>query len=395
MRVSARAQAIEPFFVMEIAKAAMAIAATQSSVGEMIHLNIGEPDFKAAPLVEKAAQEAISLGLTQYTHASGTHELREAISNWYLNRWGLHIEPARITVTAGASAALLLSSLALIEAGDEILMPDPSYACNRHFVSVAQGVPTLLPTNALSKFQLSANQIEAHWQPKTRGVMLASPSNPTGTCIDFEELKRIHKIVKARSGITLVDEIYLGLAFGEQEAQSALAIDDEIISINSFSKYFNMTGWRLGWLVTPLALAPTIERLAQNLFICPSSIAQHAALACFEPSSLRLFEERKAAFKARRDYLVPELKALGFEVPVTPDGAFYCWADCRPLYTRFGVSNSWDFTMKLMHECRIALAPGRDFGEHEVEHYVRISIASSMQDLEQANARMKQLWSHT
>jgi aspartate/methionine/tyrosine aminotransferase len=394
MRVSARAQAIEPFFVMEIAKAAQTLAATQSSLGKMIHLNIGEPDFKAAPLVQKAAQEAIASGLTQYTHASGTHELREAISNWYLNRWGLNIEPARITVTAGASAALLLSAMALIEEGDEILMPDPSYACNRHFVSVAQGVPTLLPSNAKNKFQLSASQIQSHWNERTRGVLLASPSNPTGTCIDFEELKRIHSFIKARSGITLVDEIYLGLSFGEQEAQSALAIDEEIISINSFSKYFNMTGWRLGWVVTPLELAPTFDRLAQNLFICPSSIAQHAALACFEPSSLDLFEERKAAFKARRDYLVPELKALGFEVPVTPDGAFYCWADCRPLYARLGVDNSWDFTMKLMQECRIALAPGRDFGQHEVEHFVRISIASSLQDLQEAVSRMRQLWSH-
>lgn len=393
MRVSARAQAIEPFFVMEIAKAAQTLAQTHSRMGEMIYLNIGEPDFKAAPLVEKAAQEALSLGLTQYTHASGTQALRQAISNWYRTRWGLNIEPARITVTAGASAALLLSALALIEAGDEILMSDPSYACNRHFVSVAQGQPTLLPSAASQKFQLSAHQIQAHWRPATRGVLLASPSNPTGTCIDFEELKLIHQWVKSRQGITLVDEIYLGLTFSEQHAQSALAIDDEIISINSFSKYFNMTGWRLGWAVTPLELAPTFERLAQNLFICPSSIAQHAALACFEPSSLSLFEERKAAFQARRDYLVPELKALGFDVPVMPDGAFYCWADCRALYKRFEVNNSWDFTMKLMKECRVALAAGRDFGAREVEHFVRISIASSMQDLQQAVSRMHQRWS--
>jgi aspartate/methionine/tyrosine aminotransferase len=395
MRVSARAQAIEPFFVMEIAKAAQAMAQVDSGVGEMIYLNIGEPDFKAAPLVEQAAQSAIASGFTQYTHACGTHELREAISHWYQSRFGLAIEPARITVTAGASAALLLSALALIEAGDDILMPDPSYACNRHFVGVAQGIATLLPSTAESHFQLTRAQIEAHWRDNTRGVLLASPSNPTGTCIDFEELKAIHQFVTSRSGITLVDEIYLGLAFDEHQAQSALAIDDQIISINSFSKYFNMTGWRLGWVVTPLSLAPTFERLAQNLFICPSSVAQHAALACFDPSSLRLFEQRKTAFKARRDYLVPELKSLGFDVPVTPQGAFYCWADCRPLYDRFGVNNSWDFTMKLMKECKIALAPGRDFGAHEVEHFVRISIASSMQDLQEAIARMHQRWSRT
>ena len=268
-------------------------------------------------------------------------------------------------------------------------MPDPSYPCNRHFVSAANGQATLLATQAQDRFQLSPEQVAQHWGPATRGVLLASPSNPTGTAIAPSALSAIHEQVQHHGGITMVDEIYLGLSFDEARASSALGLDERVISINSFSKYFSMTGWRLGWMVAPKSLVPSLERLAQNLFICPSTVAQHAALACFEPESLALFEQRRLAFKARRDYLVPALKALGFEVPCAPDGAFYVWSDCRPLYDRFGVDNSWDFTFELMKRAHIALAPGRDFGHHETEHFVRWSIASAMPELERAVQRIQ------
>ena len=247
MRIAQRAQRIEPFYVMEVAKAASALAREVAHTDRpVIFLNIGEPDFTAPPLVQQAADRCIRQGQTQYTQALGTDVLRQAISGWYAQRFGVQVPARRIVVTAGASAALHLACLALIERGDEVLMPDPSYPCNRHFVSAAEGTAVLVPTTAEERFQLSAAKVQAAWGPKTRGVLLASPSNPTGTSIDPAELRRIHEVVSSRGGITLIDEIYLGLSHDAAYGQTAMAISDDIISINSFSKYFNMTGWRLG-----------------------------------------------------------------------------------------------------------------------------------------------------
>lgn len=392
-RIARRAQRIEPFYVMEVAKAAGALA-QEVAHGDrpMIFLNIGEPDFTAPPLVQEAAARAVRAGASQYTQATGLPALRERISGWYAQRFGIDVPARRIVVTAGASAALQLACLALIEAGDEVLMPDPSYPCNRHFVSAAEGTAVLIPTTAEERYQLSAAKVEAAWTPKTRGVLLASPSNPTGTSIAPEELRRIHEVVRARDGITLIDEIYLGLSYDEAFGQSALAIDEQIISINSFSKYFNMTGWRLGWLVVPDALVPVVERLAQNLFICASTISQHAALACFEPDSLTEYERRRAEFRARRDWFIPQLQALGFGVPVVPDGAFYAWADCTAMAREWGIDGqdaSWDFAFELMKRAHLAITPGRDFGTDQTGRFVRFSTANSMAQLEEAVARLK------
>ena len=392
MRVSQRAQRIDPFYVMEMAKAAQAIAASARHTDRpMVFLNIGEPDFTAPPLVQAAADKAIRDGRTQYTNALGLDSLRERISAWYASRFGVAVPARRIVVTAGASAALQLACLALVEAGDEVLMPDPSYPCNRHFVSAADGRAVLLPAGPEQRFQLTADQVQAHWQPHTRGVLLASPSNPTGTSVAAAELARIHNIVNNHGGISLVDEIYLGLSFEAAYGQTALAIDDQIISINSFSKYFNMTGWRLGWMVVPDALVPVMERLAQNLFICPSSIAQHAALACFEPDSLAIYEERREAFKQRRDKFIPQLNAMGLTVPVMPDGAFYAWANCRQACARLGLADSWAFAEHVMREAHVAITPGKDFGVHAPADYVRFSTASSVSDLDTAAQRLRQL----
>jgi len=392
MRVSQRAQRIDPFYVMEMAKAAQAIAASARHTDRpMVFLNIGEPDFTAPPLVQAAADKAIRDGRTQYTNALGLDSLRERISAWYGSRFGVAVPARRIVVTAGASAALQLACLALVEAGDEVLMPDPSYPCNRHFVSAADGRAVLLPAGPEQRFQLTADQVQAHWQPQTRGVLLASPSNPTGTSVAAAELARIHNIVNNHGGISLVDEIYLGLSFEAAYGQTALAIDDQIISINSFSKYFNMTGWRLGWMVVPDDLVPVMERLAQNLFICPSSIAQHAALACFEPDSLAIYEERREAFKQRRDQFIPQLNAMGLTVPVMPDGAFYAWADCRQACAKLGLADSWAFAEHVMREAHVAITPGKDFGVHAPADFVRFSTASSLNDLDTAAQRLRQL----
>lgn len=402
MRVAQRAQRIEPFYVMEVAKAASSLAREfAASSDPMIFLNIGEPDFTAPPLVQQAAARAISKGKTQYTQATGLEELREKISGWYASRFKVDVTPSRIIITAGASAALQLACLALIEAGDEMLMPDPSYPCNRHFVSAAEGRAVLIPTTAEERFQLTRAKVEAAWSDKTRGVLLASPSNPTGTSIAPEELQRIHEFVHGRGGITLIDEIYLGLSYEEHFGHTALAMPGElgqnIISINSFSKYFSMTGWRLGWLVVPEALVPVIERIAQNLFICASSIAQHAALACFEHDSLVEYERRRTEFKARRDYFIPELNRLGLTVPVMPDGAFYAYADCSNIAEKWGINaarpdgtgGSWDFAFELMKRAHLATTPGRDFGQAEPARFVRFSTANSMEQLKTAVARLE------
>jgi len=392
MQISQRAQNIEPFYVMEVAKAASEMARKFALTDTpMVFLNIGEPDFTAPAMVQVAAHHAIQRGNSQYTPATGLPELRERISAWYSTRFRVNVPASRIVVTAGASAALQLACLALINAGDEVLMPDPSYPCNRHFVSAADGRAVLLPTTAEQRFQLSADQVQAAWGPLTRGVLLASPSNPTGSSIDPAELRRIHGVVKAHGGITMVDEIYLPLSYDARFGQTALAMDDNIISINSFSKYFNMTGWRLGWLVVPEPLVPVIERLAQNLFICPSTIAQHAALACFEPDSIALYEARRAEFKARRDYFVPALQSLGLDVPVVPDGAFYAWADCSAVCARLGIKDSWDFAFAVMEQAHVAVTPGRDFGTDQTAKFIRFSTASSMEQLQTAIARLQKM----
>jgi len=414
MKIARRAERIDPFYVMEVAKAASQMAeGLAGGDSPMIFLNIGEPDFTAPPLVQEAAQRAVRDGRTQYTQATGLPALREAISGWYASRFGVDVAPERIVLTAGASAALQLACLALINPGDEVLMPDPSYPCNRHFVSAAEGTAVLLPSDAAQRFQLSASQVEAAWGERTRGVLLASPSNPTGTSIHPDEMRRIAQVVQARDGVTLIDEIYLGLSFDDTYGHTALGLkgDDgsdlgeQIISINSFSKYFNMTGWRLGWLVVPTALAPVVERLAQNLYICPSTISQHAALACFAPDSLAEYERRRAEFKARRDYFIPQLSRLGLTVPVMPDGAFYAWADCTAACRAWGLrtdspahgprhdptQGSWEFSFELMQRAHLAATPGRDFGIADPQRYIRFSTANSMAQLQEAVHRLERV----
>jgi aspartate/methionine/tyrosine aminotransferase len=388
MHLASRLEQIEPFYVMECAKTAQRIARSPecdpARGGEpMIYLNIGEPDFSAPPLVVRAAEACMRAGRTQYTQATGLPELRERIAAWYGTRFGLDIDAQRIVVTAGASAALQLACLALFETGDEVLMPDPSYPCNRHFVAAAGAHARLLPAGAAARFQLDAAGVRQAWGEHTRGALLASPSNPTGTSIARAEMAAIADAVRARGGVTLVDEIYLGLSYDEAFGHSALEHGSDIVSINSFSKYFSMTGWRLGWMVLPPELVAPVEKLAQNLYICPSTVAQHAALACFDDDSITEYERRRERFRQRRDHVVPALQAMGLQVPVVPDGAFYVWADC----SAFSAS-SWDFCFDMMRRAHVALTPGRDFGPHAAERFVRLSFASSLPELEQALARL-------
>jgi aspartate/methionine/tyrosine aminotransferase len=388
MKLARRLDHIDPFYVMECAKTAQAIAQSAACDpargGEpMLFLNIGEPDFTAPPRVVEAAERVLREGRTQYTDAVGLLPLRQRISGWYRTRWGVDVDPRRIVVTAGASAALQLVCHALFEDGDEVLMPDPSYPCNRHFVAAAGARAVMVPTDRSTRFQLDADEVVANWTPATRGVLLASPSNPTGTSIVPAELSRIVDEVRKRGGVCIVDEIYQGLSYDPAFERSALALGDDIVSINSFSKYFGMTGWRLGWVVLPEALVAPVERLAQNLYICASAVAQHAALAAFDDETLAECERRRQAFRERRDFIVPALGAIGLPVPVVPDGAFYVWSDVRE-----HAADSWDFCFRLMEEAHVALTPGRDFGPANAAAHLRLSFATSMPVLQETVRRL-------
>ncbi len=379
-----RLQEIAPFRVMEVIKRAAELEQAGRSV---IHMGIGEPDFPTAEPVLKAAARALEEGAMRYTPALGLPALREAVSEHYRARFGLDVPASRIVITAGASGALLLACAALIERDSEVLMPDPSYPCNRHFVAAFEGHAMMIPSGPAERFQLTAQQVASHWTDQTSGVLLASPSNPTGTSITPDELARIVNVVREKGGFTLVDEIYQGLSY-DADPQSALALGEDIIVINSFSKYFNMTGWRLGWLVVPPQMLPSIEKLAQNMFICASSVAQHAALACFTPEASEIFESRKAEFQRRRDFIVPELKKLKFEIPVLPDGAFYVYADC----SRWS-DDAAELTSDILESTGVVLVPGADFGSHGARRYIRISYATSMENLVEAVSRLNQFFS--
>jgi aspartate/methionine/tyrosine aminotransferase len=378
-RPAARNDRIEPFYVMEVVKEAARLQAAGRSV---IHMSIGEPDFTAPAPVRRAAIAAIEAGHAQYTAALGLYELREAISQHYRQRFALSVAPERIVVTAGASGALLLALAALLDGQRELLMPDPCYPCNRHFATVCDGNARLVPCGPETRFQLTPALLADAWSARAAGVLLASPSNPTGTSIDVPVLRELIEAVHGRDGFVVVDEIYQGLTY-DHEPSTALALSDRVIVINSFSKYFSMTGWRLGWLVVPPSLLPVVEKLAQNLFICPSTVAQYAAVACFAPESLAEYEARRAEFKRRRDFVVPALQSLGLQVPAVPDGAFYVYVDVSAFS-----DDSWAFAFEVLHATGVCLVPGRDFGHAAPSRYVRVSYATSLAQLKEALARL-------
>jgi aspartate/methionine/tyrosine aminotransferase len=383
LRLAARMHEIEPFHVMEIGRRAEAL---ERAGRHIVHMEIGQPDFPAPPQVIEAAVTALRAKPLGYTAALGTPALREAIARFYADRYRIDIAPERIAVTSGASGAFLIAMGALVDPGDEWLMPDPCYPCNRHFVRMFEGIAKTIASGPARHYQLDREDVARHWSERTRGVMLASPSNPTGTVVPGRALEEIVAEVRARHGHTLVDEIYQGLTYGGPHHPTALGLGEDLFVVNSFSKYFNMTGWRLGWLVAPADYVREIERLAQNAYICPSAPAQAAALAAFRPDTIAVLEERRAEFQRRRDFLVPALRDLGFEVPLMPEGAFYVYADCSRL-----TSDSERFAMEVLEKAGVAITPGRDFGTHRASLHVRFAYTRSMNDLEEGIERLARL----
>jgi aspartate/methionine/tyrosine aminotransferase len=387
-----RLDAIAPFYAMEIVKRAEAL---RREGRDLVSLALGEPDFTAPSQVQDAAVHAIRRGNTAYTPALGLPALREAIAAFHQRAYGLAVDPQRVVVTAGASGALMLACAALFGRGDEVLMPDPCYPCNRHFVANVGAQARLIPTTPAERFHLTAQQVEQHWNERTHGVLIASPSNPTGTSMDDDALEAVWGVVQARNGVLIADEIYHGLSYSHASRgfalpgsalgfpRSALALGEDVVTLSSFSKFFCMTGWRLGWMVVPHRMLADIEKLAQNLTICPSAVAQHAALACFDEPALQTYVQRRDEFRARRDMMLPGLRNVGFELPVEPDGAFYAYADvsCTGL-------DSADFCELALEETGVVMVPGRDFGFSDPGRFVRISYATSQENIREALDRL-------
>ena len=381
IRQATRMQLIQPFHVMALLARARELEAAGRSV---IHMEIGEPDFVTPQPLIDAGIKALQDGHTHYTPATGLWALREKIAGFYRTRYGVSIEPERVVVTPGASSALQLVLAALVDSGDTVLLSDPGYPCNRNFVHLLNGEPVAIPVGAANGYQPLPQQVSDSWTAQARALLIASPSNPTGTLLDEQTLREYHAITDQKGGSLIVDEIYHGLTY-DGPASTALAVSDDIFVINSFSKYFGMTGWRLGWLVAPREVVANIDKLAQNLFLAAPTPAQYAALRAFDEDVLEILDERRDEFRARRDYLLPALRDIGFDIPVNPSGAFYLYANC----SRF-TDDSFAFTSRLLEEAGVAITPGIDFGTNRPEHHVRFAYTTSLENLQEGVQRLAQ-----
>lgn len=381
-RIASRMNDIQPFHVMALLGRAKAL---QAAGHDVIHLEIGEPDFPAPAPVLAAGIRALEQGLTHYTPAAGLTALRAAIAGHYARRFGVEVSPSRILVTPGASGALGLVTGLLFNPGEQVMLADPGYPCNAHFLRLINAVPQRITCGPDVAFQLDAAAVSEHWEPATRGVLVATPSNPTGTLIPASGLAALHAAVRERDGVLIVDEIYQGLTYGS-ESVTALALpgaDEDVFVINSFSKYFGMTGWRVGWIVAPEWAVEPLERMAQNFFLAAATPSQHAALAAFLPETTDILEQRRNEMRDRRDFLLSALPALGFSVPVVPEGAFYLYCDVSAV-----TDDSFRFCERLLESAHVAVTPGRDFACHDAGRYLRIAYTAPVARLQEAVARM-------
>lgn len=376
-----RMAGIQPFHVMDILARARSMEASGRSI---IHMEVGEPDFSTAEPIVQAGIQALQQGKTHYTAAVGLPELRQAISQYYQDRFGVSVSPSRILITPGASGALQLLLGVLINPGDKVLMPDPGYPCNRHMVRLFEGIAVELGVKARDGYQLAPDQVLHAWDSSSRALMLASPANPTGRTISMPRLQALYEAVRGPGGALIVDEIYQGLTYDGSSDTSLRLGEEGLFVVNSFSKFFGMTGWRLGWLVAPEAYVPLLDRLAQNIFLAAPTVAQHAALAAFQPETLGILEERRQEFQRRRDYLYGELESLGFKLAGKPEGAFYIYADCSAFS-----QDSFAFAARLLDDVGVAITPGRDFGSFRQERHLRFAYTTSMEHLAEGIQRLR------
>lgn len=383
VRQAARTERIAPFHVMALLAEAQRL---QAAGHDVIHLEVGEPDFPAPPTIIAAGQQALAAGLTHYTPATGLPALRDAIAGYYRDRFAVALDPARVIVTPGASGALQLALALLVNPGDGVLLTDPGYPCNRHFVELVNGQPQMLtlPCDAsVTGATLNAERVAAGWQPNTVAALFASPDNPTGSVLAEAEAAAIAEVISCRGGALLMDEIYQGLVY-DRPATTVLSVAPDTLVLNSFSKYFGMTGWRLGWLVVPAEHIAAVERMAQNFFIAPPTLSQHAALAAFSSDTRAELDRRRDLLAARRALLLEKLPALGLRVIGEPAGAFYLYLDASAI-----THDSFAFCQRLLAEQFVALTPGADFGQqHGPAHCLRIAYTTSAARLEEALTRL-------
>jgi aspartate/methionine/tyrosine aminotransferase len=374
-RLSKRSSNLSPFFVMDI----LAQAKKMSQQGRAVfHMEVGEPDFPTAGCIIDAGIDALRQFKTHYTPALGLAELRDAIAEYYNRKFSVKIDSQRVIITPGASGALQLAIACLLDAGENILLSDPGYPGNRNIAEVLAAEAIAIPVTAESHYQLNAELVAKYWNKKTKAAIVATPSNPTGTLLPKKQLIELCQFIDQNKGKLIVDEIYQGLVY-DADDYTALAVSDECFVINSFSKYFGMTGWRIGWMVVPENYVGAIDRIAQNIFLAPPTISQHAALTALRKETQIELDSRRDEFKLRRDFLVPALEQLGFEIAVKPQGAFYIYANCE----RF-TDDSFSWAKQLLNEQGVAITPGMDFGTHQANKHCRFAYTQSLEILEQA-----------
>jgi len=375
LKVSGRAS-IAPFHVMEVMRAA---AERERAGGEVLHLEVGQPSTPAPRGVLEAARRALAEESLGYTLALGIDPLREAIGRHYRDRYGVEVDARRVVVTTGSSGGFLLAFLAAFDPGDRVALAAPGYPCYRNILAALGLEPVALPVTGATDFQPTAAMVEA--LPDVAGLIVASPSNPTGTMLDPGALAGLSAVCQRRGIRPISDEIYHGITFGAQ-AVTAAALGSGNIVVNSFSKYFSMTGWRLGWLVLPDDLLKPVERLAQNLFISPPTLSQWAALAAFDCRDE--LERNVRRYRANRDLLLGELPAAGFAELSHAEGAFYVWAEIARL-----ANDSEALCAALLAETGVAITPGIDFDPERGHRWVRFSFAGATADMAEAARRLK------
>jgi len=385
--ISLRAQEITPFHVMDILARAKKLEAQGIDI---IHMEVGEPDFDTPQPIIDAGIEALKHGQTHYTPALGLTELRQAISDWYLSHYKVEVSPERIVVTPGASGGLLLIMGALLDRDKSVMLADPAYPCNRNFARFVEAKTQVVNVDESSNYQLTAESIEQFWNKDTEMALIASPSNPTGTLLSADELTALSNAVNAKQGHLVVDEIYHGLTYDGINAETVLSVNQHAFVINSFSKFFSMTGWRLGWVVVPEAYINVMDRLAQNLYLAAPTMSQYAALAAFKPETLAILEQRRQLLEQRRNCLIPALESLGLEIKATPQGAFYIYADCSKLLNE-QFPDSMALCQHWLHQAGVAVTPGNDFGEHLATHHLRFAYTVDEVRLLEAVERIKNI----